>query len=433
MRRQLVVVSVLTGIAQAAGFLKLWLTARLFGIGAELDGYFLALVVPTLVSGVLSGMLQTALFPVRARLAAEGDQAALLHFERGVLAVLLALGMLIAAVLLLGGAWGLGLAESRIALPVHEAALFVFPFAILLIPLNAVGDGLSYLLAMRQRYPIAAAAPIANAVLGIALLAAWPEGGLLNLALGTVAGLGLQVTLCLTALVRTGFPVFGRFSVREEMWHEWREMIRISAWILPGVVFANLMATLPTVLIAGHGEGAISAFGYAWRFHQFAIQLLVMAASPMLLAHFAQLVATSNEVALRIMLRKAIFFSAGLGGLSILTVALLGKPALELIFSGRFDSGAASQVAAHWLWLTYALGPALLGNVYAKVWQARGRPGFMSLLAGFGLAVFLFFNLLLESMLGSYAVAAAIGLSSSAVVAAGWKVAWHPRCKNADV
>jgi len=191
------------------------------------------------------------------------------------------------------------------------------------------------------------------------------------------------------------------------------------------VVFTNLTATLPTVLIAPHGEGAVSAFGYAWRLHQYAIQLLIMAASPVLLARFSQLVAAGDQREVRRLLHKATWLSCGLGVLAVGGVALLGKPLLESVFSGRFDATAAALVADHWLWLTLALGPAILGNVFAKVWQARGRSGLMSLLAGVGLAVLLLSHAILAKWMGVYAVAAALGLSSIAVLSVGWRAAFH--------
>lgn len=85
MRRQLIAITLLTAVAQAVAFAKLWLTARLFGTSAELDGYFLALAIPTLPSGVISGALQTAFFLVRARLARDQDRATVERFERAVL------------------------------------------------------------------------------------------------------------------------------------------------------------------------------------------------------------------------------------------------------------------------------------------------------------------------------------------------------------
>ncbi len=424
MRRQLITVSTLTAIAQGAGFLKLWLTARLFGVGVELDGYFLALAAPTFLAGTLSGMLQTALFPVRARLAESQNREVVERFERGVLAGLLVVGLAIAALILLAGSKLLVQVGGSVAPSVLDAATFVLPFAALLVPLNAIGDGMGYLLAMRDRYPIAAAAPIANALLGAGLLAAWPEGGLVNLALGTVAGAAVQVAICAWALQHSGFTLFASVPSLGKFAGEWREMLRLSAWITPGVVFSNLSATLPTVLIASYGEGAISAFGYAWRFHQFAILLLVMAASPVLLASFAQLVAQGDETALRVLLRKALWLSLGIGLFGLVVVFFLGETLLRLIFGGRFDAASAHQVAAHWVWLSVALGPALLGNVFAKVWQARRQVRLISVLAGIGLVGFLALHAILSPWLAVYSVAAAVGLASIIVPLAGWRAAW---------
>lgn len=423
-RRQIFIVGFLTAIAQAAGFFKLWIIARQFGIGPLLDGYFLALVVPTLISGVLSGMLQTSLFPVRAKFSSKNGKDSVYRFERGVLVLLLVVGVAVAGFVFIAGPEMIEWSGSRLTLSVYEAALFVLPFAVVLIPLNIFSDGLGYLLAMRDRYPIAAGAPIANTLFGSALLVLWPAGGLLNLALGTVIGVVLQVGICLIGLSRTGFYIFGALPARDEMHQEWREMINLSAWIFPGVIFANLTATLPIILIAAYGEGVVSAFSYAWKFHQFAIQLLIMAASPILLAHIANLVALGNEIEIRRLLMKSLWFSLGVGSLAVAIVAMFGGQLLVLVFGGKFDAVTANQVSGYWLWLTYALAPALLGNVCAKVWQARGRAGLISSLAGFGLVVFLLINQMLSDALGSYAVVAAIGVSSLAIVLVGWHAAW---------
>lgn len=426
MRRQLIIVSSLTATAQILGFIKLWFTSRLFGVGPELDGYFLVLVVPTLISGVLAGLLQTSLFPVWAKLATERGASVVPRFERGVLLILLLIGISVAGISFIAAPRLILSSSVRLSPSVYEAALFVLPFAVLLIPLNAVGDGLGYLLALRDRYPIAAAAPLANALFGSALLALWPEGGLLNLTLGTVMGLALQVAICLIGLTRANLQIFGPLPARDEFIQEWREMARLSAWIFPGIIFANLTATLPVTLIASYGEGAISAFGYAWRFHQFAIQLLVMAVSPVLLSHIANLVAIGQEDRLRRLLARGIWFSLLTGSVVTVIVWFLGRSILSVIFQGRFDDVAAAQVCGHWLWLSIGLAPALLGNIYAKVWQARGRAGLMSLLAGLGLIVFLLAFQMLEGVLESHSVAASVGCSSVAVTLAGWRFAWRP-------
>jgi peptidoglycan biosynthesis protein MviN/MurJ (putative lipid II flippase) len=419
-RREIIVVTALTAIAQAAGFLKLWFTARLFGISAELDGYFLALVLPTLISGVVSGMLQTGLFPVRAKLAAAADTRTVERFERSVLVGLLVLGGAIAVVVIAAAPHAFALLAQDVPATVREAAAFVLPYAAALIFLNAIGAGLGYLLAMRHRYSVAVAAPIANALLGAGLLAVWPEGGLFNLALGTALGLALQVGICAIALERTGFRLFGPLLERGQALPEWREMARLSAWILPGLAFSNLTVSLSPALAASFGEGAVSAFGYAWRLHAAALQLLVMAASPVVLARFADLVARQEHEMIARLLRKAAWLSLGAGVCVTLFVSLLGAPLLELLFAGRFDAAAANRVSVHWFWLAIGLGPAMLGNVMAKLWQARRQPALLSTLAGTGFGIFLTAFLLLGSKMHESAIALGMTLSACLVTGAGW-------------
>lgn len=426
MRRQLIIVSSLTAIAQVVGFVKFTITARLFGISPELDGYFLALTVPTLIFGVLGGLLQTSLFPVRAKLATEQGPLVVARFERSVLLILLVVGILGAGISFFVAPQLIKWSGVQLTPSVYEAVLFVLPFAVLLIPLNAVGDGLSYLLAMRDRYPVAAAAPIVNALFGAALLALWPEGGLLNLALGTVVGLALQVAICLAGLVKTKFHLFGPLPARNELRQEWQEMVRLSAWILPGIVFANIASTLPTVLIAAYGEGHVSAFGYAWSLHQYTIQLLVMAVSPVLLAHFANLVASGDEDGLRRLLVKGLWFSLITGVSAVLVVGCFGQSILSVIFQGRFDDIAASQVSGHWFWLSVGLAPAVLKVIYTKVWQARGLAWRVSLLNGLGLIVLFLTAQLFASTLGPHSIAVAVGALYLAVILAGWNLAWRP-------
>ncbi len=419
MRRQLLSVAVLTALSQAAGFLKLWWTARLFGVGAELDGYFLALVLPTMIAGILSGALQTALFPVRARLAVEQDPAAVERFERLVLLGMLALGLLIAGAIVVARPWILDGIAAQATPGVRAVAAFVLPYAASLVVFNAVGDALGYLLAMRDRYPAAAAAPIANALLGAWLLAAWPSGGLFNLALGTVLGLALQVGICLLALCRSGFALWGPLPTLPEAAGYWGKMARLAGWILPGVAFANLKASLPPMLVASYGEGAVSAFGYAWRLHTSLVQVLVMAASPLILARFSRLHAASDSAAMARILRQAFVVSFAVGATAWVLVWGLGTPLLAAVFGDRFDAVAAARVGALWAWLTAGLAFSLLGNVYAKLWQAQARPRLLSALAGFSLLTFGAAYWIFAHWLNEQAIAGALVVAEATVVIAG--------------
>jgi peptidoglycan biosynthesis protein MviN/MurJ (putative lipid II flippase) len=424
---QLAVVTALTAISQLAAFFKLWFTAKVFGVGSELDGYNLALVLPTLISGVMLGFLQTGFFPVRARLHAEGDERRTESFERATIWAATAAGCAVSITLAAGTPWLSGLIGGSSPDSVTGALRFVFPLVAMVVALNMLGDCAGYLLAIRGRFSIAAGAPIVNGLLGGLVLAWWPEGRLTSLVAGTLVGLTAQIAICLFGLNRIGFSLFGsvldRFSARVLF----ADVARIGAWILPGVFFSNLIVSLPSVWIASFGEGAVSAFGYAYRLHSSAVQLLVMASSTIILANFSTLVAQNDQVAIRRILRKARFAAIGIGATGAFVVWVAAVPVLEWLFVGRFDIDAAVRVGTHWLWLTGGLGFALLGNVYAKLWQAQGRSRLISVMAGCGLASLCIGYMVCRDALSEYALSAALSISAITVVVIGARYLANPK------
>lgn len=419
MQKQLALVAILTGLSQVAAFFKLWFTARVFGVSAELDGYNLALVLPTLMSGVLAGVVQTGFFPMRAQLSALGRPGATEAFERIVFWVCAALGVVCAFSI-----WSAAPKLATLLVPsgqdaVARAFLLSMPAAAALLALNAMGDCIGFLLAMRGRFVYAASAPIANGLLGGLVLALSPESGLIGLLAGTLLGLMAQVAICVVGLRNAGFNLLGSLDYWDQASPRLREMTRLGGWVLPGVFFSNMVVSLPPIWVAGFGEGAVSAFGYAYRFHSSLVQLLVMGSATIVLARFSELVAADDHASVRRLLHQAAVLSLAIGGASVAGVWWYGEAVLGWLFSGRFDAEAAAKVTAIWTWLTAGLGFALLGNVFAKLWQAQSRPKLISMMACASLVVLCLCFFTLKALIGELAVAAAMTGASAIVVLLG--------------
>jgi len=408
------VVSTLTVISQLSALLKLWFTARIFGVGPELDGYNLALVLPTLIAGVMAGVLQTGIFPVRAALNASADAQTVERFERATLLGIAVLGGVFTITLLACSSLIVNALTQSSTESVRTSLEFAFPALAILVAMNFVGDCSGYLLAMRNRFAIAAGAPLANGLLGAALLAVWPEGGLTTLIVGTVLGLALQVSLCLWGLKKTGFSLFGPLPALDKVKRQWGEMLSLGRWILPGVVFSNMVVALPMVWVAKYGEGAVSAFGYAYRLHSSALQFLVMASSTVILARFSDLVAQNNIHAIKNILVKSTLISIAVGLVGTLLVFTIGASLLHELFGGRFDIDAATHVTKHWILLTVGIAFAMMGNVFAKLWQAQSRPLLMSILAGISLVVLSVVHTLFDNEFMEYSLSA--GLTAASIV-----------------
>lgn len=411
--RQLLLLILLTFWSQVAAFCKLWLVARIFGVGTDLDGYNLAFSFPSLLTGVVFGTVQTGLFPVYAKVRSSAGDRAASDLERLIFWVLLLFGITILLLAILLEQPLVELLAGRGSAVLIESTRFVFQFAVIGLLLNLMGDFFGFLLALRGRFFAAAVAPILNACVGIGLLVAWPEGGLTNLAVGTVLGTAAQVLLLVWVATRHGFSAVEPIDKIKHRWRDLLEMLTLGSLILPGTFFVSLVNTLPAIMLVPYGAGTISAFGYAIRLHQAAVQLFVLAAGPVLLSKFSDLVVQNQWPALEKLRRRAFWASVFVGILALLAVALFGKYVLLVFFAnGKFDEIAAQHVFKHWFVLSLCLGFALYGNVLSKRLQAERHAATLSLIAFLGLLALLAGYWGMRPLVGEYAVSGAFALSS---------------------
>jgi putative peptidoglycan lipid II flippase len=407
--RDILQVLVLSLLVQLASFAKAILITYYFGVGALLDGYYLAQAIPAMCAGVLVGFFQTGFAPLySAHLARkEDDKAASLLGGALTLAASIGLGVSIAISVLaptlvsaLVGAQGTAITAPAVT------ALRALAFLLLL---NAVVDCVGLALNAHHRYVATTAAPIVNALSATAILAAAPDWGLTNLIAGTLAGLLLQLIVVLGAAHRAGIRLAGA------RYDQVAETIRTGAAILPGVAFSNLALLLPSTFAARIGEGAVSAFSIASRLHGALTQVLAIALSTVLLPHFAHAIASDESRRVVDWLRIAFPTICALGIVLVLWVGLAGPGAVALIFErGSFDAAATTSVASVWLWLTVGLFPSVWGIALAKVLQAMQLGGLLSWIAALSIASLFGFSYIGVALDSLNVVAYAVALAASA-------------------
>ena len=397
----------------------MWFIANIFGISEDLDAYNLCLILPTLITGIFSGFLQTGLFPIRAELKAKGDAEEVASFERTILVGVAAFSSLLSLICLIN--------SHKIALMIAPEATITFlqklePLVSIgsaLIAINMIDICISYLLAMRNYYWAYVSSTIPNAIIGVLFLLIWPEGGINTLIFGTITGQLLQTIICAYFLNRSDLKIIGKLPNWHTIKLHWRRTLSLSFWILPGVVFSNFIVSLPPYWMAQFGEGALSAFGYAYRFHSTTVQLLITAGSTIILKHFSELESQNKHQEINRIISKAAKASVLAGSIAIIGVWSLGEPLLMFVFSGKFDSAAATRVSSHWLWLTLGIPFTIISNVFAKHWQSQKKPKVLSMMAFISLLTLSITYMITQKYLGELSCAAAITASGLSVVLAG--------------
>jgi putative peptidoglycan lipid II flippase len=155
------------------------------------------------------------------------------------------------------------------------------------------------------------------------------RGQLLLLGLGTTAGVVAQAALMVPSLRRAGL----RLTWRPDFHHEAvRTILRLSGWTF-GLVVANQVALIVILTLAGHVQGAVSAYTYAWTFFQLpygVVAVSVMAATaPELTALWSRgdLVAFRRRMATGLRTTLAIVVPAAAGEL------ILSHPLVALLLA----------------------------------------------------------------------------------------------------
>jgi len=401
-------------ILQVTGFAKLLVIADFFGAGPLLDAYYLALVIPTFLTGVSSGILQTGFVPAYVASRARGaDDAARTIANVTLTWTLLGLTAAAALLCLLRGT-ALPLLAHGIAVPTQGALLPAYTLLMWMAPLNGLADGAAMLLNAEGRFAAAASAPLLNVVVGILVLFALRDLGIYALAWSLLAGLVAQALMVLAAIRLAGLSLRPRLTLQAA-----------PGWLLAGIalpvlisnVLGNLVPALIQMVAARAGTGSLSAMGYASRLHNSLVQAVVMSVSVILLPHFARLMAQGRAAELRLSLERVFAATLLFAAASAVLVAAGGPVLIKLLLQrGTFTADDARLVARVWLALTAGLLGTTWGIFLARLFQAQQRPWVIATLACVSVVVNAVLAMAFVSPWGVVGVAAASSLAYTLIM-----------------
>ena len=367
-------------LAQIIGFVKLLLIARYFGISAELDGYYLALAVPAVVQGFITGAVQTGFVPIYISLRTDGSNAAAQSLASALflrlLMFLLGLSLLLS---LFSGPLMVWLTpvSSEVVQNAAAASFAILAFSVLA---NGLIDYFSLLLNAHHRYVAAALGPAVNATVSSLIFFAWPEWGIDNLVWGLVTGMVLQLLIALVACHHSGIHL----NLLSSGWRHdaLKRVYQLTLPILLGVALANANNAVIQFFSAVTGDGGVSTLGYANRLHGAFLQVVIMGVSAFLLPNFSGLSASGKHHEIHAILLQTFRLSLLVAIIMLIAIATLGNDVITLLLQrGRFDQQAVENVAFIWLIYTIALLPIAWGIFIAKYFQAVQKPWIITRLA----------------------------------------------------
>ncbi len=376
----MLVVMAMSVVAKLATVAKELAIAGYFGTGEVVDAFLIAFLLPMFAISVLAGSFSAAMMPVyiRTRDSAGPVAAQQLFSSVMLLAVvfLIAVAIVLAALAsLLLPLLGSGFSEQTMAL---TRSLYYWLLPVLV--LTGIGHIYATAINASERFAVVALAPAITPICAVVfLLLLVNKWGIYALAVGTLFGAAIELSIMARAATQRGIPLLPRWGGITD------EVRAVMGQYTPMIAGAFLMSS--TVLVdqamaAMLEPGSVATLNYANRVVAMILGIGAMALGTAVLPHFSRMVVAEDWRGVRhtfkVYARLILFFSVPLTAL----LFLFSESIIAMLFErGAFtaeDTQLVGQVQAYYLLQVpfYMLGILLvrlissLGANHILMWGA---------------------------------------------------------------
>ncbi|MBC8063736.1 MAG: hypothetical protein H7Y17_02825 [Chlorobia bacterium] len=345
--RAIVAVGLAVVVARLAQMIRDLAIAKHFGVSAQADAYFLAVLIPMHLINVVAGSIGVALVPKIIQLeeeSAPGESQKLVETVTGItLAALTAFGMIAGLIFPLVAPQLGSLSTSGSA---QLASVLLWAMMPMLI-LSGLATVWSAILTAKEKFALPSIVPVISPFLILLLLPIWPtESKIYALAIGASLGALIEVTILGVALRRRGFRLLPR-------WYGPELVKDLGGLLVPlgsGAAVLTLVSLLPQFIAAGLSPGSVSVLSYSTKATTLISSIAGVAIATVTQTYFSRLIAANDWTTLRHSLNRISF--TGLLILSTITVIVViaSVPLTRLLFErGMFtdrDTQLVSPVQA---------------------------------------------------------------------------------------
>lgn len=340
-------ISVVFFVSLAARFLSIAsqvLTAAAFGAGRAMDAYTLAMIVPTVIAGILTTAVGAALIPIYLDYRENKGEAESMHllWIATTLGTLITLGVTLA--LIAGAPFLVTLFGQQMDGATQDLAVILLRFLMPTLFLQAVIILLKAILNAYGHFAIPAVAPVMVTLSTIAFLIFARSWGIYALGWATIVGYVLNLLILLVLYLRIG--------LRFRLAFNWRHpgVQRIAALATPALLASllvngnNLIDQFMASLLP---PGSLSSLSYAIKLVDTPSQFFYMALSSALLPVFALQVARREFTLLKTTFRQVMVYSAIVLLPAGALLGVLAHPVVKVFYQhGNFSVQATDVVSA---------------------------------------------------------------------------------------
>ena len=358
-------------VSRVLGWVRLVVFAHVFPAGSDLDVFYAAFRLPDLMFQlVAAGALSSAVIPIVSSLLAT-DQTARAWRVVSTIANLMLAGLLVLAVIVLVAAPVIIPAITPKFTPEEWNRTIDLTRIMVLSPIFlALGSLVTSVLNARGRFAASAIAPIVYnlAIIGAAI-GLTSSFGITGLAIGVVAGSLGHLLVQIAPLRAQGFRYERRIDAADP---EARQALKLMAPRALGLGAGQITFVIVTSIASGLGQGAITAFNYAFTLLQIPIGLIGVPLGIVVLPSLAQQAALGRVDEFAALISRAVrltlFVMLPVTGISI----VLRHEIVGVLFGdSKFDVVALDLIAGTLMTFLLGLTAHALIAILARAFYAR--------------------------------------------------------------
>ncbi|MFQ5343869.1 MAG: murein biosynthesis integral membrane protein MurJ [Anaerolineae bacterium] len=320
--------------SRVLGLVREQVIAYLFGAGPLVSAFVVASQVPTLIYDLLiGGLLSSALVPVFSDYAAPERRSELWRLASIVFSLIASVMAVFVLVIEVGAPWvalAMGGGFDPATLAATTRMIRIVAPALLFFGISGASTGLLYTL-KRFRFPAFGAAAFNATVITVGALLARPVG-IYSLAIGILAGAGVQLAIQLPDIPKTHL----RFQI--DLSHPGlRRIGRLYLPIVLGLMVSSIGTIIDRNLASRTGEGSIAWMRYATTLIQAPLGLVSVAISLAALPSLSQLHVAGDLDGFRLTLARGLRMILVLIIPATIGLFVLAQPVIHLLFQhGEF-------------------------------------------------------------------------------------------------
>jgi putative peptidoglycan lipid II flippase len=388
------------------GAIQSILVAKYFGIGAGLDAFYVSIILPMIIIGLVVGAMQASIIPVFIEHNAKGKEEGYIMFNCFFTLSLVVFSFLTLVMIsfsdIIVSLTAPGFKDERFSL-----ASNLMKVAAPIVLLGGASDLISAVFNANKKFTFPAFGNVIHAVISLICLLLFKSQGVYALVIGLLAGSLVRCLYMILGAARNKMGLGLNFNFNNQ---GVKQVFQVMIPMFLGTTFSHVNITVDQIMASTLSTGSVSALNYANNINSMITQLFIFSLGSAILPFFSHHVAEGKIDDLRNTFFVAVKVSFFILMPMTVFIFVLGTPLIQVLLQrGAFDQSSTLAVSGAWKAFSLGLTVFAVGIITVRVLTSLQLTRLLAYIAFLNI----FINVALNFVLMKHMAHVGIALSTS--------------------